>query len=193
MDGPNPRDVFRIPGYLAFWSAYTVSGFGTYITTLALQVLGLDGLGGTAAGVGLLNAARWLPYLAFGLVAGGLVDRRPRKPVLIGTDLARGILLLAIPVRSLPAAWSRSWELPSPSSQMPHPTYFPRWRSPGFAFWSPGKLPVRPCAVSARTSPRDSAGSTATASLHQWLSDPTCGSSPTACSERSSCPSSCSN
>ncbi len=38
MDGPNPQDVFRIPGYLAFWSAYTVSGFGTYITTLALQL-----------------------------------------------------------------------------------------------------------------------------------------------------------
>ncbi|UKA58213.1 MFS transporter [Arthrobacter sp. FW306-2-2C-D06B] len=98
MDGPNPQDVFRIPGYLAFWSAYTVSGFGTYITTLALQVLVLDGLGGTATDVGLLNAGRWLPYLAFGLVAGALVDRRPRKPVLIGTDLARGILLLAIPV-----------------------------------------------------------------------------------------------
>jgi MFS family permease len=83
---------------LAFWSAYTVSGFGTYITTLALQVLVIDALGGTATDVGFLNAARWLPYLAFGLVAGALVDRRPRKPVLVGTDLARGILLLAIPV-----------------------------------------------------------------------------------------------
>jgi MFS family permease len=98
MDGSNPRDVFRIPGYLAFWSAYTVSGFGTYITTLALQVLVLDVLGGTAIDVGLLNAARWLPYLFFGLLAGALVDRRPRKPVLVGTDLARGILLLSIPV-----------------------------------------------------------------------------------------------
>jgi MFS family permease len=98
MDGSNPRDVFRIPGYLAFWSAYTVSGFGTYISTLALQVLVLDSLRGTATDVGLLNAARWLPYLFFGLLAGALVDRRPRKPVLVGTDLARGILLLAIPV-----------------------------------------------------------------------------------------------
>ncbi len=98
MDGSNPRDVFRIPGYLAFWSAYTVSGFGTYITTLALQVMVLDSLRGTATDVGLLNAARWLPYLFFGLLAGALVDRRPRKPVLVGTDLARGILLLAIPV-----------------------------------------------------------------------------------------------
>ncbi|WP_442544697.1 MFS transporter [Arthrobacter sp. KN11-1C] len=98
MDGSNPRDVFRIPGYLAFWSAYTVSGFGTYITTLALQVLVLDSLRGTATDVGLLNAARWLPYLFFGLLAGALVDRRPRKPVLVGTDFARGILLLAIPV-----------------------------------------------------------------------------------------------
>ena len=57
MDGPNPRDVFRIPGYLAFWSAYTVSGFGTYVTTLALQVLVLDGatLDGLLRKTGLLR------------------------------------------------------------------------------------------------------------------------------------------
>ncbi|UKA62325.1 MFS transporter [Arthrobacter sp. FW306-04-A] len=95
---PSPRDVFRIPGYVAFWSAYTVSGFGTYVTTLALQVLVVESLHGTATDVGLLNAARWLPYLFFGLVAGALVDRRRRKPILVGTDLARGILLLAIPL-----------------------------------------------------------------------------------------------
>jgi MFS family permease len=98
MANRDPRDVFRIPGYFAFWSAYTVSGFGTYVTTLALQVLVLLTLHGTASDVGLLNAARWLPYLVLGLIAGALVDRRRRKPILIGTDLARAVLLGAIPV-----------------------------------------------------------------------------------------------
>jgi hypothetical protein len=36
--------------------------------------------------VGPVNSARWLPYLLLGLIVGALVDRRRRKPILIGTD-----------------------------------------------------------------------------------------------------------
>ena len=99
MDGdePRPGDVFRLPGYLAFWSAETVSQFGTYVTTLALQVLVVITLKGSATDVGLLNAARWLPYLVLGLVLGAWVDRRRRKPIMVATDLGRAVLLGAIP------------------------------------------------------------------------------------------------
>ena len=86
------------PGYPAFWAASTVSEFGSYVTALAVQVLVVVDLGGTAAQVGLVNAARWLPYLLLGVVVGVLVDRARRRPLLVGTDLARGVLLLAIPV-----------------------------------------------------------------------------------------------
>ena len=103
-DNEPRRDVFRLPGYLAFWTAYSVSGFGTYITTIALQVLVVLTLGGTAADVGLVNGARWLPYLLFGLVIGALVDRRRRKPLLVGADFARALLLGAIP-----ALWALGW------------------------------------------------------------------------------------
>lgn len=80
------------------WTAETVSGFGTYVTTLAVQVLVVVTPDAGAAGVGLVNAARWLPYLAFGLVVGVLVDRARRRPVLVVTDLARAGLLVAVPV-----------------------------------------------------------------------------------------------
>jgi MFS family permease len=92
-----PTDVFRLPGFLSFWAADTVSGFGSYVTSLALQVLIIVTLKGTATDVGLVNASRWLPYLLFGLVMGALVDRRRRKPILVATDLARAALLAAIP------------------------------------------------------------------------------------------------
>ncbi|MBC7591360.1 MAG: MFS transporter [Salinibacterium sp.] len=98
------NDVFRMRGFLSFWSAETVSGFGTYITTLSLQVLVVVTLGGTATDVGMLNAARWLPYLVLGLIVGALVDRVRRKPILVGTDLGRGILLGLIPV-----LWILNW------------------------------------------------------------------------------------
>jgi hypothetical protein len=98
------EDVFGHPGFLGYWTAETVSGFGTYVTTVALQVLVVVTLHGSATDVGLLNASRWLPYLPFGLVAGALVDRRRRRPVLVGTDLGRAVLLGLIPLLWLLAA-----------------------------------------------------------------------------------------
>jgi len=101
---PAKQDVFALPGFVSFWTAETISAFGTHITTLALQVLVLLTLNGTAADVGVLNAARWLPYLLFGLFLGALIDRRRRKPILIATDFARALVLGAIP-----ALWVLGW------------------------------------------------------------------------------------
>jgi hypothetical protein len=39
------------PGFGPFWAAATVSSFGTYVTTLAVQVLVVLTLGGGAAAV----------------------------------------------------------------------------------------------------------------------------------------------
>lgn len=86
------------PGFATFWAAFTLSEFGTYITTVALQVLLVVDLNGSATDVGLVNSARWLPYLLFGLVAGVLVDRLRRRPVLVMTDLGRALLLGGIPL-----------------------------------------------------------------------------------------------
>ncbi len=86
------------PGFRRFWAASTVSDFGTYVTTVAIGVLVVVDLGGSATDVGLVNAARWLPYLAVGVLVGVLADRVRRKPVLVSTDLARGIVLGAIPL-----------------------------------------------------------------------------------------------
>ncbi|PFG41067.1 putative MFS family arabinose efflux permease [Georgenia soli] len=96
-DGARSRDVFRLPGFAAFWAAASVSELGNHVTVLALQVLVVVTLGGTATDVGLLNATRWLPYLALGLVVGALLDRRRRRPVLVVTDLGRAVLLGLIP------------------------------------------------------------------------------------------------
>jgi len=89
-DGPN--------GFRRFWVASTVSAFGTYVTTVALQVLVVDDLGGSATDVGLVNAARWAPYLLVGLLVGVLADRLRRRPVLVATDLGRAVVLGGIPL-----------------------------------------------------------------------------------------------
>src|SRR5437660_5594407 len=94
------------PGYLRFWAASTVSDFGTYVTTLALQVLIVVTLHASATEVGIVNAARWLPYLMFGLLAGVLADRYRRRPVLVGTDLGRAVVLGMVPLLWLLGALS---------------------------------------------------------------------------------------
>ena len=90
--------VFPSGSFLRYWRAEAVSGFGTYVTLFALQTLVVLTLHGSAADVGWLNAARWVPYLVFGLVVGAVVDGRRRLPLMVSTDLVQAVLLLAIPV-----------------------------------------------------------------------------------------------
>lgn len=92
------------------WVAETVSAFGTPVTTVAVQVLLVGTLHASATGIGLVNAAQWAPYLVFGLLVGVLVDRYRRRPILVGTELAAGVLLVAVPL----LAWAgllRTWVL----------------------------------------------------------------------------------
>jgi MFS family permease len=97
----SPARLRDCPGFGRLWTAATISGFGSYVTTLAIQVLIVVTLHEGATGVGLVSSTRWLPYLLFGLVAGVLVERSPRRPLLIATDLGRGLLLIAVPLLAL--------------------------------------------------------------------------------------------
>ena len=98
MSDASPAARFPSGDFTRFWWGEAVSSFGTYVTLLALQTLVVLTLDGTAQDVGWLNSARWLPYLVLGLVVGALVDRSRRRPVMVGTDLARAALLVSIPV-----------------------------------------------------------------------------------------------
>lgn len=105
MSAPGrPEDVFRIRPFLIFWLAETASGFGLYVTAIAVQVLIVLMLMGTATDIGVLNAIRWLPSVVLGVVIGAVIDRYPRKPILITADLGRAVLLGAVP-----ALWLAGW------------------------------------------------------------------------------------
>jgi MFS family permease len=90
--------LLRYPGYVRFWIADAVSMVGSSVTGLALQVVAVVTLDASGTEVGILNAARWLPYLLFGLLAGVYVDRHRRQPLLVGADLARAVVLGLIPL-----------------------------------------------------------------------------------------------
>lgn len=91
-------DVFRLPNFLAFWWAETISGFGSYVTLLAIQTTVVLLLGGTATDVGLVTMAGLLPNVLLGPIAGALVDRFRRLQVLIVTDVGSGLVLSLLPL-----------------------------------------------------------------------------------------------
>lgn len=93
--------LWRHPKFARLWGATTVSVFGDQFTRLALPLLAVETLHASAAQMGLLTVAESLPILLFGLLAGVWVDRARKKLILLGADLARGLLLLTIPVAAL--------------------------------------------------------------------------------------------
>ncbi len=80
------------------WGSLTVTHFGGQITFLALPLTAALLLQATPFEVGVLTAMGALPYPLFGLFAGVLVDRTRKLPVIILSDVGRGLALAAIPL-----------------------------------------------------------------------------------------------
>jgi MFS family permease len=81
-----------------FWLGDTVSQFGDRIRELALPLIAVTTLGATAAQVGALTAAIWMPNL-LALFVGAWVDRRTRKRrLIIAADLMRAAALVSLPI-----------------------------------------------------------------------------------------------
>jgi MFS family permease len=71
------------------------------VTGLALPFVAITLLHATPLQVAILNLADFLPFLLIGLIAGVLVDRFPRRAILIGGDLGRALLIATIPLAYL--------------------------------------------------------------------------------------------
>lgn len=90
------------------WTAQAVSAFGARITREGLPIMAVASLGASAASLGALAAAASAAGLVTALAAGAMIDRRRRRPLLIGADLLRAAVLAAIPL----AAWAGVLALP---------------------------------------------------------------------------------
>ena len=93
--------LWRNRSFMRLWFAQVVSNAGSQITQLALPLTAVLALGATPAQMGALGVAASLPNLLFGLFAGVWVDRTRRRPLLVGADLGRALLLGSIPAAAL--------------------------------------------------------------------------------------------
>lgn len=82
------------------WLAQTISQIGSQVSYLAIPLTAATFLNASATEMGVLTAMGSLPALIAGLLAGAVVDRRDRRPILISSDLARAALLGTIPAAS---------------------------------------------------------------------------------------------
>jgi MFS family permease len=90
--------LLRHRTFRRYWSAQSISMFGDQITSIALPLTAVLVLHASAAQMGYLTAAVWLPSLLFAMHAGAWADRFGRRRVLmIGADLGRAGLLSSVP------------------------------------------------------------------------------------------------
>jgi MFS family permease len=90
--------LYRHADFRRLWAGQTISQFGSQVSTLALPLVAVVALHASAIRVSLLAMFGILPYLLFALPAGAWVDRVARRPVLIGADAARAVVLGSIPL-----------------------------------------------------------------------------------------------
>jgi len=73
-----------------------VSSIGDWLYLVALLVLIWTETNGDAVALGLIGAARIVPYILLSIPAGFVADRYDRRKVLLATDIARGLIMLVI-------------------------------------------------------------------------------------------------
>lgn len=80
-----------------FLAGQSISTLGSSFTSFALPLL-IFKLTGSALNLAFTVVATVLPYLLLGLVIGAWADRLQRKRLMIGTDLARALVIASIPL-----------------------------------------------------------------------------------------------
>ncbi len=90
--------LWRHPDFRKLWLSLTITSFGAQVTNLALPLTAALLLHATPLQMGILIALESLPFALVSLHAGVLLDRVRKLPIVIFSDLARGVALLVVPL-----------------------------------------------------------------------------------------------
>jgi MFS family permease len=92
------RTIWRNRNFAHLWWAESVSQLGSQVSLLALPLVAITVLHASTFAVGALTAVEFAPFVLFGLPAGAIVDRLPRRPILMLADLGRAVALATVPI-----------------------------------------------------------------------------------------------
>ncbi len=102
--------VHRNTGFRWLWASNALQETGRQFATLALSVTAVAVRGAEAWQVGVISALGLSAYLVIGLPAGVWVDRWPKRPVLVCTELIRAVAAASVAVAYI-AGWLSVWQL----------------------------------------------------------------------------------
>ncbi|WP_020389807.1 MFS transporter [Kribbella catacumbae] len=91
--------LLRDRAFMLFLLARTVAVAGSAITSVAMPLLVFQ-VTSSALVTSLVTAVQVVPYLLFGLIAGAMADRLPRRPLMLGCQAVSAAALLSVPIAS---------------------------------------------------------------------------------------------
>ena len=107
---PKRRGLWRHRDFMKLWTGQTISQLGDEVTQLAIPLVAALTLEVTPFEFGLLGVLQFLPFILLTIPAGVWVDRMRRRPIMIGANVGRAVLLTSIPVSFL-TGWLTLWQL----------------------------------------------------------------------------------
>ena len=90
--------LWRNTDFAKLWAGFTIAVVGSQISVLALPLTAVLLLGAGATETGLLVAASMAPSLVLGLFIGAWVDRLPRRPIMIVSDVGSALVIGSVPL-----------------------------------------------------------------------------------------------
>ena len=96
--GPAAPTALESRNFRLLWIGETTSHLGNALTTVLLPLIAVLELHASAFAVSLISVAVWLPWVAFGLVAGAWADRLPNRTVMVTCDVGAAIVFLSVPI-----------------------------------------------------------------------------------------------
>jgi MFS family permease len=95
--GTETLGSFRLAPFRWLWASGLTSGFAMFTSQLVLSWLALETTGSPLA-VGTVFAARVVPQIVFGLPAGALADRLPRRRVVMAANAGSGTIVVGLSI-----------------------------------------------------------------------------------------------
>jgi MFS family permease len=93
--------LWRNRDFLKLWIGQAISQTGSRISREGLPLTAVLVLGAAPIQMGYLSGAGAAGILLFGLFAGAWSDRMRRRPVMVGADIGRALLLASVPIAAL--------------------------------------------------------------------------------------------
>lgn len=97
MPGASPSPLAS-RDYRLLLLGQTTSQLGTQVSGVAIPLLAVLVLHASPLQLGVVNAAGTVAFALIGLPVGAWTDRWPRRRILIGSDVARAVLLATVPL-----------------------------------------------------------------------------------------------